>query len=225
MTDFDLTAFARQCGVAEPERFAARCEILRQFLETANRSVNLTRITEPVPFAVKHVADSLSAVTAMPELATAELAVCDMGCGAGFPSLILALAFPQLRITSVDSTRKKIDFVNAAARELGLTGLTAVQGRSNELNRNAGWRHRFDCVTARAVAESPKLALEASELPRPDGCFLFYKTPDQVAGEMPVLAGLSRKLGREWYAGPVFSLPLDGGERQFIRSGKKELKR
>ena len=224
MTGFDLAAYARNCGVAEPERFAARCETLRQFLAAANRSVNLTRIVEPVPFAVKHAADSLSAVTALPELAAQPLTLCDVGCGAGFPSLILALAFPQLRITAVDSTRKKVDFVAAAARELGLDNVTAVQGRVNELNRRPEWHHRFDCVTARAVAGSPELARDASELPKPEGCFLFYKTPDQVASEWPELTKRIPKLGREWNAGPVFSLPLDGGVRQFIRSGA-EVKR
>ena len=218
MTTFDLTAYARSCGVAEPERFAARCETFRQFLAAANRRVNLTRIVDPIPFAVKHAADSLSAVTVLPELAAQTLTICDVGCGAGFPSLILALAFPQLRITAVDSTRKKVDFVASAARELGLANVTAVQGRVNELNRRPEWRHRFDCVTARAVASSPELARDASELPKPEGCFLFYKTPDQVASEWPELTKLTPKLGREWNAGPVFSLPLDGGTRQFIRS-------
>ena len=77
MTTFDLTAYARSCGVAEPERFAARCETFRQFLAAANQRVNLTRIVDPIPFAVKHAADSLSAVTALPELAAQTLTICD----------------------------------------------------------------------------------------------------------------------------------------------------
>ena len=90
---FDLASYAAECGVAEPERFVERCNLFRDYLLETNRTLNLTRITGVEEFAVKHVADSLAIARYFPEFREARLRVADIGCGAGFPSLVLALAF------------------------------------------------------------------------------------------------------------------------------------
>ena len=95
---FDLKEFAAGCLVEKPEEFAARCETLRQLLEETNKYVNLTRITGKEEFDLKHAADSLLIVKFFPEIANGDFQVADLGCGAGFPSLILATAFPRLQI-------------------------------------------------------------------------------------------------------------------------------
>ena len=86
------------------------------------------------------------------------------------------------------------------AQALGLTNLKTVHGRIEELNRQPEFRHHFDIVTARAVAESPKLAKAASGFPARGGRFIFYKTPGQAAEELPVL-------GARWSMTPEFELP------------------
>ena len=210
---FDLTEFAAALGVADPEKFAVEAEKLRVFLDECNRQVNLTRLTGKAEFDLKHAADSLSLFRLHPELLTVSAEVADIGCGAGFPSLILALAAPALRITAIDSTGKKIAFVAAAKDRLGLTNLRTVQGRAVELNRKPEFRRRFDAVTARAVADSARIYGECRDFPVPGGRFILYKTPAQAAAELPTLARLP---GIKWRISPTFTLPEGAGERCFV---------
>ena len=173
---FDFAGFAQNAKVAEPETFVKKCEELRCFLEEVNKEVNLTRITGKTDFELKHAADSLLLPVVFPELVDRELKIADIGCGAGFPSLILALAFPHWQITAIDSIGKKINFVRQAAEKLNLTNLNAIQGRAVELNRKAEFQFKFDVVTARAVATAPSLARDASNFPAKNGSFILYKT-------------------------------------------------
>lgn len=207
---FDLAAFARDCGVSEPEKFAARCETLRQMLEEANRTTNLTRIVGETDFAVKHAADSLMIGKVFPELAVRPLRIADVGCGAGFPSLILALAYPQLRITAIDSTGKKIAFVADAAEKLGLDNLAAVHGRANELDRQDAFRRRFDVVTARAVAPAASIVRDCRHFPAPGGRFLLYQSPDRAETDRAEVKGMTCRIT------PAFDLPEDAGKRCFL---------
>ena len=209
---FDLARFAEECGVEDPGRFAERCGLLRKFLEERNRCVNLTRLTAEDDFRIKHAADSLSIARFFPELATGQFTVADIGCGAGFPSLILALAFPRLEIWAIDSVGKKIDFVRQAAEKCSLANLHAVHGRSSELNCREEFQGKFDIVTARAVAVSAKICREASRFPSRRGRFIFYKTPKQAEEEKEALAAIKNV---SWKNTEVFRLPGDAGERLF----------
>ena len=215
---FDFAAFAQKAKVAEPEVFVHKCEELRCFLEEVNKEVNLTRITGKTDFELKHAADSLLLPIAFPELATRELKIADIGCGAGFPSLILALAFPHWQITAIDSIGKKVNFVRQAAGKLQLTNLTAIQGRAVELNRKAEFQKRFDIVTARAVAPSPKLYRETDKFPIGNGRWIFYKTPGQAAEELPEL---SRIKNINWEVSPEITLPGEAGTRVFVKGIRK----
>ena len=196
----------------EPGIFAENCEKLRLLLEEANTHVNLTRITGKEEFDLKHAADSLLIARFFPEIASGTHTVADLGCGAGFPTLILALAFPGLELLAIDGTLKKLRFVESAARALSLENVRVVHGRIEELNRQTEFRRRFDFVTARAVAASPELARKASGFPRKGGRFVFYKTPGQAAEEMPLL-------GEGWRTTPEFELP-GCGARAMVYSEK-----
>lgn len=217
--EFRLAAYAASCGVADPEGFTAQCDTLRELLAEANKSVNLTRITEPEEFAIKHVADSLSIAREFPELTTEYRKIADIGCGAGFPSLVLAMAFPNLRITAIDSTGKKTAFVERAAAELGLRNVLVVHGRSNELNRKPQFRHQFDVVTARAVAAAPIIYLDACDfIKRKTGKFILYKTPQQAEEDLPALEIACRKFPVVWRTTREFELPGGAGQRLFLYS-------
>ena len=211
-SNFDLIAFAAECGAASPEQFAEKCAVLHHHLTEYNTHVNLTRLTSEEDFYFKHVADSLSIARFFPEIATEKLQIADIGCGAGFPSLILAMAFPQLQITAIDSIGKKITFVKLAAEKLALTNITAIHGRSVELNCRQEYQHRFDIVTARAVAPTPKIYKEANRFIRKNGRYIFYKTPSQAAEEAPLLKEMKNMF---WANTPVFTLPGDAGDRVF----------
>ena len=211
---YSLLSHAAECGVADPENFVRKCAVLREFLIEVNQTTNLTRITGEDDFNIKHVIDSLGLPRCFPALIEKNLQIADLGCGAGFPSLILALAFPQWHITSIDSTGKKINFVRSAAEKLDLTNLTAVHGRVNELNRKADFQFKFDVVTARAVATAPSLARDASNFPARNGSFILYKTPGQAEEDMPLL--LKNFKNFKWQTTDAYQLPGDAGTRLFV---------
>ncbi|MBE6389203.1 MAG: 16S rRNA (guanine(527)-N(7))-methyltransferase RsmG [Lentisphaerae bacterium] len=212
ITKLELNDFVRTCGVKDTGSFAAACEVLRKFLTEYNTNVNLTRLTSVEDFYFKHVADSLSIAYFFPEISKDKLVIADIGCGAGFPSLILALAFPQLQIHAIDSIGKKITFVTLAAQLLNLHNLNAVHGRSTELNCRKEFQNKFDIVTARAVAPSPKIFRESNRFTVPGGRFIFYKTPQQAAEES---AELQKIRQMHWSNTSVFNLPGLSGERLF----------
>ena len=213
---FALTDFARDCRVADPERFTVLCAKLFELLCEVNAHTNLTRITDKAEFEIKHVADSLAVVKILPEIAEKPWCVADVGCGAGFPSLVLAAAFPQLEVTAIDSTHKKVAFVAEAAQKLELANLTPVAGRAIELSRKPEFQERFDLVTARAVAAVGKLFPECRRMIAPHGRMVFYKTPQQAA-ELDELSGGG---GFEWRVSPEFELPENSGSRIFIIGGR-----
>ncbi|MBR5453860.1 MAG: 16S rRNA (guanine(527)-N(7))-methyltransferase RsmG [Clostridia bacterium] len=114
---------------------------------TVNKSMNLTAITDPLGFAVRHIADSLTVSRFIPQNAS----VIDVGCGAGFPSVPLAIARPDIKITALDSTAKRIAFIASSAEKLGIKNITAVAARAEDAARGE-LRGSFDCAVSRAVA-------------------------------------------------------------------------
>ena len=192
--------------VAE-ERFDAflqACSTFQEILYETNKTMNLTRIP-PEEFWSKHIAESVSIAPYL----NGKFNLCDVGCGAGFPSLPLAAAFPELQVTAVDSTRKKIDFVNRAAEAMELENLEALHARANELSAAEDYHHHFDIVTARAVADSMKLVREVSGLLRKDAFLHVYRTPDQRDREKPEL----QKLALRFRCTDTFELPDNAGTR------------
>jgi len=218
MIPFDLKEFCEQCNVADSADFISKMTELYESLVKTNRKVNLTRIQSEEDYWIKHVADSLAIARFFPQFSTKELALADIGCGAGFPSLVLAAAFDNLRITAIDSIGKKTAFVESAARELGLDNLEVITGRSKELNRKPEYIERFDIVTARAVSDLRTLFKEAKKFIKADGQFIFFKTPEQAALELPQVAKDSQKYSLDWNQTDIFSLPCDSGKRLFVYS-------
>lgn len=189
--------------------FMEKCQILMDFLYETNKTLNLTRIPEHAFWSL-HVADSLALAG---ELPLDGKKLCDVGCGAGFPSLILAAAFPDLLVTAVDSTRKKVDFVAAAADKMNLPNLTAIHARANELARKEDFHAAYDLVTARAVADASVLIREtAMFLNHKHGQLCIYRTTEQLEREIPELD--RRKLN--YRTTPLFNLPEGAGTRLFL---------
>ena len=171
--------------------------------------MNLTRIPEE-SFWSLHVADSLAFAG---EVSLDGKKLCDVGCGAGFPSLILAAAFPDLLVTAIDSTRKKVDFVAMAADKMDLPNLTAIHARANELARKEDFKAAYDFVTARAVADASVLIREtANFLNHKHGLLCIYRTTEQLEREIPDLK--QRKLN--YRTTPLFQLPEGAGGRLFL---------
>lgn len=114
-----------------------------------NEKYNLTAITDVDKIIVSHYADCVLMAAKLKKGAT----VIDVGCGAGFPSLPLAIVRPDLKITAMDSTAKRVNYVAETARILGLDNLTAVTMRAEDGGKNPEYREKYDYATARAVAE------------------------------------------------------------------------
>ena len=130
-------------------------ERLTQLLLTWNQRMNLTAISDPAEIAVKHYLDALTLKRVLPECDGLHLI--DVGAGAGFPGLPMAIAFPQLQTTLMDSTAKKLRFIDHAAESLGLHKVRTLHARAEDAGRDQRHRQAYDIVVARAVARLPVL--------------------------------------------------------------------
>ena len=145
-------------------------------LEEANERMNLTAL-HGESSVLLHLFDSLMLAAAVERILPADASLCDVGCGGGFPSLPLAAALPGLRITSVDSTAKKLGFVSGCAAETKVL-LNTLPARAEEL-ADKGYRCRFDGATARAVAKLDILSELCMPLVSVGGYFLPMKTDEK----------------------------------------------
>ena len=138
-----------------------------------NQKINLTAITEEDEFYTKHFFDSIS-LAFYKDYSNIE-SICDVGSGAGFPSIPLKILYPNLKVTIVDSLNKRIKFLNLVKDELGLTDCNFVHARAEEFGQNKEYRESFEIVTARAVARLNVLAELCLPLVKKDGYFLSLK--------------------------------------------------
>jgi 16S rRNA (guanine527-N7)-methyltransferase len=161
-----LVRDAAALGVALEEDDARRLFMLLGELARWNRSYNLTAITAPAAMITRHLLDSL---TVHQDLGGERVA--DVGTGAGFPGLPLAVVNPQRQFTLIDSAAKKIRFVEHAVHTLGLSNVTAVHARAASLAPPLP----FDTVVARAVAPLPQLLTQVRPLCGPDSQVLAMK--------------------------------------------------
>ena len=145
---------------------------LTERMLSENEKYNLTAIKEPDKIILNHYADSAALTSILPKGAS----IIDVGCGAGFPSLPLAIVREDLKILAIDSTAKRIDYVNKTAEMLGLNNINAAVMRAEDGGKLPEYREKFDFATARAVSEMRILA----EL-----CFPFIR----VGGYMLAMKG------------------------------------
>lgn len=143
---------------------------LMQHMLEVNKSMNLTAIREEKAVIVRHFADSLTVAPFLPQNAK----IIDVGCGAGFPCLPLGIARPDLSITALDSTEKRIRYVSETAKSLELTRFDVIAARA-EVVGHQKQREAFDVATARAVAALPVLCELCLPLVRVDGSFIAMK--------------------------------------------------
>lgn len=194
-----------------------------QDLVATNKVVNLTRITDEGEVYLKHFYDSITGALALPELQTGEIRLCDIGAGAGFPSLPLKIAFPQLKVTIVDSLNKRINFLQELVARLGLTNVTLVHARAEDFSKKGSPnREQFDVVTARAVARLSVLSELCLPVVQIGGVFLAYKA--QAADEeLQAAQNAFEKLGGQVRSTYSLTLPTtpEPEERNLILIDKK----
>jgi 16S rRNA (guanine527-N7)-methyltransferase len=151
----------------------------RALLLDWNKRINLTAITGPTEILTHHFLDSLAcALPLTPLQRRAPLTLIDIGSGAGFPGLPLAIAFPIWQVCLLEATGKKVHFLAAAVEALGLTNVTPLNGRAEEVAHLPRYRGSFDIATARAVASLPTLLEYCAPFVKPGGLMLLPKKGD-----------------------------------------------
>ena len=140
---FDKNGFSSMLNMERVEKFTELTEIMLE----ENEKYNLTAIKEPNKIILNHYADCAALAAILPKGAK----IADVGCGAGFPTLPVAILRPDLTILGIDSTAKRINYVNMVAEKLGLSNVTAITARAEDVGKSE-LRETFDVVTARAVA-------------------------------------------------------------------------
>lgn len=174
-----------------------------------NKQMNLTAITDPRAVILLHFADSLTVAGFLPQNAR----VIDVGCGAGFPCLPLAITRPDLKLHALDSTEKRIRYVRETAELLGLS-LEATAARAEDAAKGK-MREAFDIATGRAVAALPLLAELCLPFVRVGGSFLAMKGP-RGEEELREAASAIKRLGGEVKA--LYPITLHDGEREEHRT-------
>lgn len=186
---------------------------LLELLQEGNTRLNLTALRIETDIVLKHFVDSLTCLR-NGHLNSALSAV-DLGTGAGFPSLPLALVRPELRLTPLDSIRKKVAFVTETAATLGLDHVHPLVGRAETLGQQAGHRGRYDRVVVRAVAPLPALVELALPLLQEGGLLIAQKG---ALAEDELTAGrrAAGEVGGEVIDVDPFALPVLGDERCLV---------
>jgi 16S rRNA (guanine527-N7)-methyltransferase len=199
-------------GAPQLAAFAAYHALLLEW----NARFNLTAITDPREIATRHFLDSLTVALGVPRARWAgALRLLDVGSGAGFPGLALAIAFPQWHVTAMESTGKKVTFLRHVATTLGLTHARVLEGRAEALAHAPAERGRYDVVTARAVAALPTLLEYCQPFARVGGLVIAPKKGD-LAAELDTGRRAAAALGGRMAAPLPISLPELEGDRVLV---------
>lgn len=186
-----------------------------KMLIEVNEHVNLTRITEEDEVYLKHFYDSITPLFTFGAVFKDGATLCDVGAGAGFPSIPLKILKPGLKVTIVDSLQKRLNFLKDLISELGLTDVELVHGRAEDVGQNKLYRERFDIVTARAVARMSVLSEYCLPLVKKDGYFVALKGPkaeDELDDGKKALEVLGGKLIKD----EELTLPASEEERTLV---------
>lgn len=183
-----------------------------------NQKMNLTAITDRDEVYLKHFFDSLTSTFYYDF--NQSLNVCDVGAGAGFPSLPIKIAFPHLRVTIVDSLNKRIQFLNHLANELQLTDVHFYHDRAETFGQSSLHRENYDVVMARAVARLSVLSEFCLPLVKVNGTFIAMKGAN-AKEEIDSGKRAIHTLGGAIDYIHSFQLPIEESERNIVIIKKK----
>ncbi len=206
-----LVSDAQKLGFSITDEQLSRFDLLSELLVEQNKTMNLTAITDPDGIAVKHFADSISVLSAaeIPQGAK----ILDVGTGAGFPGLPLLIMRPDIDLTMIDSTAKKLKYVENTVNELGLIA-TTLHTRAEEAGQSKEYREKFDFVCSRAVAALNVLCEYCLPFVKQNGLFIAMKGA-KAQEEIDAAKAAIKTLGGKIVAEKSFSLS-DGGERTLV---------
>ncbi|MDW8569830.1 16S rRNA (guanine(527)-N(7))-methyltransferase RsmG [Staphylococcus shinii] len=204
-------------GIELSDKQQQQFQTYYQMLVEWNEKMNLTSITEEHEVYLKHFYDSIAA-SFYTDL-TKELTICDIGAGAGFPSIPLKIIFPNLKVTIVDSLNKRIHFLNQLADALDLENVSFVHDRAETYGKG-DYRESYDIVTARAVARLSVLSELCIPLVKKGGQFIALKSSKGEEELEEARFGIG-VLGGKVLDTISYELPENAGERQMIIIDKR----
>ena len=175
-----------------------------EMLSDRNQVMNLTSISEYEDVLKKHFVDSVCLIKACD--LSSDLSLIDVGTGAGFPGLALKIAFPGLKVTLLDSLKKRVLFLNDVIKELGLKDVDTVHGRAEDLARPGKLREKYDLCVSRAVSNLSTLSEYCLPFVKVGGLFVAYKY-EKVLEEMSAAERSISLLGGEMEKQIRFILP------------------
>jgi 16S rRNA (guanine527-N7)-methyltransferase len=203
----------REKGITLSRDQLDQFEMYFETLVEWNEKMNLTAITDKAEVYLKHFYDSITASFYFDF--TKPFHLCDVGAGAGFPSIPLKIAFPQIEVTIVDSLNKRISFLNHLATVLKLENVHFIHDRAETFGVNPLYRENFEVVTARAVARMSVLSELCLPLVKVGGHFIAMKAA-HANDELEVGQKAITTLGGRLVNMHTFTLPMEESERNIL---------
>lgn len=216
MRKYDTSQFEKdlaELGIQLTDRQIEKFLLYYEMLIEWNGFMNLTAITEYDEVMKKHFIDSLSLIKAYD--LSQERKVIDIGTGAGFPGLVLKIAFPQLEITLLDSLNKRIQFLDAVIQNLSLTSVETVHGRAEDYAKPGKLRECFDLAVSRAVSNLSTLSEYCLPFVKQGGYFISYKS-EKISEEAEAAQNAIVLLGGKIQKQVDFTLPDSDIYRNFL---------
>ncbi len=164
---------AKELGINLTETQLDQFMMYKSLLQEWNEKMNLTAITEDREVMTKHFLDCMTIQKAI-DMNT-QKTVIDIGTGAGFPGLVIKIAFPHLEVTLVDALKKRLTFLEEVINQLGLKGIKCVHSRAEDLGKNKDYREGFDICASRAVANLAVLSEYTLPFVKVDGYLMALK--------------------------------------------------
>lgn len=168
-----LIQAAKEIEISFSEKQLEQFQIFYEMLIETNKSLNLTAITDMKEVVLKHFIDSIAL---MKYLNLENKKIIDVGTGAGFPGIPLAIMYPKTDFTLMDSLNKRLHFINQVIVQCEMSNVQTVHGRAEDLGRDSSHREQYDYCLSRAVASLPVLLELCTPFVKVGGQFVSYKS-------------------------------------------------
>lgn len=203
---------AEKIGIKLSDIQLEQFNIYYDLLIETNKTINLTNITEEKDVVYKHFIDSIALKS---YIDISKEKVIDIGTGAGFPGIPLAIVFSDAEFTLVDSINKKIQFLNNAIKKCRLDNIKTVHSRSEDLGHNDNYREQYNYCVSRAVANMSILLEYCIPFVKKGGKFIAYKS-GKADNEIIQSTNAQKKLSCEFYKSYSFEIPETDISRKFV---------